>query len=324
MSKYLEYMRQARRKQLRLTLAEELEIIKIYENAADNIKKRLRTNKNELSNALLNDITKELNDEITKVRQRLRERIRKDMVEIAYLPLEAQNEWFEDVLKTINYEWKWNFRRAFSQIPTQVVELLVSSKYYSDGLTLSERIWNLSYKNIDDIDKIIKVAISEKATPQELAKYLEEYINPNKILKTKTRIPGINKNIAYQAQRLARTSMAHAFNESTIQSSDAIEPFRKGWKWNLSPNHYERMRKFGKSGDICDEEWASHNEGYGKGVYTNKEDIPIDHPNGLCYITVEVVSIQEAGQRLRRWLKGENDVELDDWYKKWENEIINS
>lgn len=326
MSRYNDLIKKARRKQFELSLEQEYEIIKIYEEAADNISNRIKTTNNRLNKYILKGIRKEIDEELRYLRNRLYKNIKSGMNKTAALPIEAQFKWLESVITDIDIDLDMRFHKSFSIISNNVVQLLTSNEYYSDRLTLDDRLWNLISKNSSDIDKLYKQSIAEQLSVRELSERLEQYVNPRKILKTKTKIKGLNNKVAYQAIRLARTSGAHAFNEATIQSANYMDPFIKGVKWNLSKNHYERMRRFSKAGsDICDKEYASHDEGIGKGVYSTEkpENIPVDHPNGLCYLTTVVVSVKETGERLKSWRNGSPDYKMDLWYQKWQEEIIN-
>lgn len=85
---------------------------------------------------------------------------------------------------------------------------------YDDGKSLSDRIWEKSKKNCDDIKTLISSNIAKGANSRELAKKLDNYVNPTQMTKASTIVSGMDRNISYQAQRLARTSLTHIANET--------------------------------------------------------------------------------------------------------------
>lgn len=84
------------------------------------------------------------------------------------------------------------------------------------------------------------------------------------------------RKIAYDARRIARTEVAHAYHEADRAMSER-SPIVKGMQWNLSPRHPEP--------DICDV-YAKHDfHGMGPGVYPPEYLPPLPHPHDLCFMT---------------------------------------
>lgn len=84
------------------------------------------------------------------------------------------------------------------------------------------------------------------------------------------------RKIAYDARRIARTEVAHAYHESDRTMSEK-SPIVKGIQWNLSPRHPKP--------DICDV-YAKHDfHGMGPGVYPPEYLPPLPHPHDLCFMT---------------------------------------
>lgn len=54
----------------------------------------------------------------------------------------------------------------------------------------------------------------------------------------------------------------------------------EGIKWNLSAAYGSKMPYC----DICDEYATQNYYGLGQGVF-NKSDLPLQHPNCICYMT---------------------------------------
>lgn len=304
MSEYSQRVLQSRKEFIKLVAEQEEEILKIYEEASRQILKELsKVRGDSLSARYLLSLEKsikrykrELNNALSKS---IKDGIKASSeiastVPLAYMQAIAPNP-----------KLKQSFVSMFSNLSNDVVKQLVKGNYYADGKTLDQRIWNLTLSNAKDIDMLIKTNIAKGVNAGKLAKELEEYINPNKVLNTKTRVPGIKKDIAYQAQRLARTSLTHANTESYISSCSA-NPFAEGLKWNLSNSHYSRqVKRFGK--DICDE--------YAGKIFP-ADKVPLQHCNCLCYFTMETMPIGDARKELISWLNGDFNDKLDKWYNE--------
>ncbi len=84
------------------------------------------------------------------------------------------------------------------------------------------------------------------------------------------------RKIAYDARRIARTEVAHAFHEAD-RAVSARSPVVKGIQWNLSPRHPEP--------DICDVYALTDFHGMGPGVYPPEYLPPLPHPHDLCFMT---------------------------------------
>ncbi|MCH3962984.1 MAG: hypothetical protein LKE46_01800 [Clostridium sp.] len=181
-------------------------------------------------------------------------------------------------------------KRTITKVSSNAVKQLISGSYYKDGKTLSKRLWNITGDNGSKIDKIIKTNIAKGANVKELAAELDKYVNPKNRITAKSFKAGITNKVSYQAQRLARTSITHAQTETLIQNA-IRNPFCKGLKWNLSPSHFMRMH--GRR-DICDE--------YNRKVFA-PEDLPLQHPNCLCYMTEVIEELDKCVETMKDWSK---------------------
>lgn len=298
-------------------MEQEKELLSIYEEAAKQVAYKLsKANPGGLTARYLSELDKTINQYISELRNNLTETIKDGIeassqiasaVQLGYLNSIAPRE---DILATFN--------KMFTQLPTSIVKQLINGSYYADGKTLSNRIWDLTSKNASDIDRLIKINVAKGVNARELAKQLEAYINPTKKIDAKTLEAGMSKDISYQAQRLARTSLTHAHNETYIQGSK-MNPFCKGLKWNLSPSHYERqVEKWGQ--DICDEYATRDSYSRGQGVYP-ADKYPVAHPNCLCYPTQEIVPVEKAREEIIKWLNGGSNTLLDRWSDKYGDEF---
>lgn len=309
MNLYQQKVLEGRKKFLNLAVRKEKEILSIYEEAAKDISERLSKAKaGSLNQRYLTELQKSVKQYTKELRQELSKAIGEGLKASSEIASNVQLSYFESM--DLEEDLLSTFKKMFTQLPIKVVDTMVNGNYYKDGLTLNQRIWNITKRNGKDIDRIINVNIAQGRSAGELAKQLDEYINPNKILNQRTRIPGINKSISYNSARLARTSMTHANTESYIQGS-YMNPFCTGLKWNLSSSHYSRqIAKLGP--DICDD--------YAGKIF-KPDEYPVAHPNCLCYSTQEVEDTDKARDELIRWVKGENNSKLDKWLYEYGEEF---
>ena len=161
--------------------------------------------------------------------------------------------------------------------------------------------------------------IAEKKSVAELAADLEQYVKaPAKRDFDWGKVyPSLSgKKVDFNAQRLARTSINHAYFLDNVKVCTE-NPFVESMHWDLSNAHDERqVIPFGP--DECDE-YAEHDEGLGLGNF-KPEEIPVPHPQCLCVQWAVIPdSLEDIGARIGAWASGEPDELLDEWYDKYGN-----
>lgn len=305
MNEYKKRILEARKEFINLNFNQEKELFDIY-NAAGNklIDKILnmtdsRTKNHEIERykiineyraELYNNLNKTISNNITKSSD-----IQKG-VQLSFVDMISPDMKTNQALK-----------RSITKVSSDTVKQLIAGEYYKDGKTLSKRIWNLTGNNGTKIDAIIKDNIAKGSNVRELAKELEQYVNPKRRINTKTFADGIGgDSISYQARRLARTSITHAQTETMIQNAKK-NPFCKGLKWNLSASHSIRMH--GKR-DVCD----NYN-----GKTFKPEEVPLQHANCLCYFTEVLEDFNKCIESMKEWSKGKKNPNIDEWVKDGED-----
>lgn len=189
---------------------------------------------------------------------------------------------------------------GYYNLPTEIVNRVALGKLYEEGWSLSKIIWKQGRKISKDINSIIAKGIAQNESSYEIAKNLEKYVNPSSVKPwdwSKV-YPGTNKKIDYNAQRLARTMVSHAYEQSIIVTTKD-NPFVKGIRWLTSNSH--------RTCEIC---VSRDNKIY------KPEELPLDHPNGMC--TFEPViedDMVEISNRIADWANGKYDYELDKYSK---------
>lgn len=189
---------------------------------------------------------------------------------------------------------------AYSHVPKGIVESLVSGNLYKGDWSLSKAIYTDVSKVQKDISTVVAQGLAANKSAYEIAKDLEMYVDPKakKPWDWGKVYPGTRKQIDYNAQRLARTMTAHAYEQSLLVVTQP-NPFVTGIKWRSAMIH-------GRTCEICRER---------NGKVYPKDELPLDHPNGLCTFLAEVPdSLENIADELADWVEGKESPALDGWY----------
>lgn len=188
---------------------------------------------------------------------------------------------------------------ALSYIPNDTVTRLVTGQIYEGGWNLSKAIWGDQQKTLQDIYTIIAKGTAEQLSVYEIAKELEKYVDPTKALAWNYKASDgawiYKKQVDYNAQRLARTLVQHAYQQSAV-SAAKVNPFVKGFIWRASG---------ARVCPLCDEM---------DGSYFEKSAVPFDHPNGMC--SLEPVTDPDIEDKLAAWVKDEGSFPEIDAFAK--------
>ena len=265
MNMYEQVTRDIRKKVSKLTLEQQKHLNKLYEDAIKGLAETAKnSSRKTLSNRWVTDYRKELMRVRKELRDEIRKQIKSSIVESAKLGSEGQQIIFAEMFKMADIELKASFTSMFSKVNDDVVKDIISGNLYKDNKTLSGRIWTFSKDLEKDIQYTINQALLEKKSAIELAKDLEEFVKGSAKRSSDWGkcYPALKyKNVDYNAQRLARTSINHSYQNSTVQASTR-NPFVEGIQWESALIH-------GRTCKLCEDR---HGE-----VYLVK-DVPLDHP----------------------------------------------
>lgn len=281
-----------------LTKGQKNKVKKLYEQAMKNLEKEFK-NVEQMSDSAtkslkqkqLNSLQKAMEKEYNKVTEQLEKEIKDQMEEVSKKVFEPTF----DFAKAIGLQTSTDF----ADVPTKIVSDILNGKVYSGDWSLSKAIWGDNKKVLKDIDQIIAIGVAENKSAYDIAKDLEKYVDPSakKPWDWGKVYPGSNKTIDYNAQRLARTLVNHAYQQSVIINAKN-NPFVKGVKWISS--HDDRVCELCKKRD---------------GQIYDPDDVPLDHPNGRCTLVNVTESSTEIADRLADWVKGKTDKSLDNYAK---------
>lgn len=189
---------------------------------------------------------------------------------------------------------------SYSFVPKDIVNALVTGQVYGGEWSLSGAIWSDIQKKQSDIGKVIAEGLAANKSAYDIAKDLETYVDPKakKEWDWSKVYPGTSKKVDYNAQRLARTMISHAYQQS-LERVCKNNPFVDGFVWQSA--HSSRVCP------IC----AARD-----GQFFKKGELPLDHPNGMCTFIASIQgSMNDVADRLGDWVQGKSDPELDKWYE---------
>lgn len=284
------------------------EIAKLYEDWADEIGERAKyySHKSNASAPLSERYYKELQKQIKQtsheVSNEVYSKIKKNMYTIADAVVADNIKWLESFGFSAE-----GLNAAFSYVPDEVVRNLITGQIYDSGWSLSARIWGDNEQTLKDIYQVMARGIAENKPIYEIAKNLESYVRPsaklpwNPILAMKNTKTGeieykriYKKQVDYNAQRLARTLAQHSYQQSFIATTQK-NPFITEYIWHSNGS---------RPCELCQSR---------DGVHFAKDELPMDHPNGMC--TMEPTVAEDMIDQLADWFNSPDGTypEIDEF-----------
>lgn len=269
-----------------------------YKAAARDVKQQLDTLKminpsDSLKKVYLDNLTRDINKSIDSLNRVVQNTIQDAGIKAGNIAVDAGNSLMKQAGLTIT--------GAYSYVPRQEVFNIVSGKLYGQGWNLSQAIWKSGSKMKSDIEKVVGVGLAGNKPIKDIADDLVKYVDPtarkpwdwNKVY------PGTATQVDYNAQRLARTMIQHSFQRSLVQSQ-RYNPFCNGIIWYSVGIH-------GRTCELCLER---------DGQVFPVKDLPLDHPNGLCYFEPALWKMNDIADRLGDWVNGKEDAAIETYITK--------
>lgn len=261
------------------------EIAALYENWADEIGERTKfySHKSNASAPVSERYYRELQKQLRQTSQEVSNEIYKKIKSNIYT--------VADAVVSDNVKWLESFgfssdglNAAFSYVPHEIVQNLVTGQIYDNGWSLSSRIWGDNEQTLKDIYQVMAKGLAENKPIYQIAKDLEKYVRPSAQLPWNLRaadgVKIYKKQVDYNAQRLARTLVQHGYQQSFIATTQK-NPFITEYIWRSNGSR------------VCDLCKARD------GVHYKKTELPMDHPNGMC--TMEPVVADDMTDQLADW-----------------------
>lgn len=283
--------------------SQQKEIVKLYEDWADEIGERAKyySHKSNVSAPVSERYYKELQKQLRATSQQVSNEVYKKIKGNIYL--------ISDAVVKDNIDWLASFgfsmeglNAAFSYVPDEIVRSLITGQIYESGWSLSQRIWSDNEKTLKDIYQVMAKGLAENKPIYEIAKDLEAYVRPGvRLLWNLTALDGVRifkKQVDYNAQRLARTLVQHGYQQSFVAVTKN-NPFITEYVWRSDGS---RVCELCKARD---------------GQHYKKDELPLDHPNGMC--TMESVVVKNMVDQLAGWFNSPDGTypEIDAFAKNF-------
>lgn len=218
-----------------------------------------------------------------------------------------------NVVQRVNRQWlaslgftPESIDRKFSAVKDMAIRNILTGNLYQNGHNLSQRVWKITDANLKDMYNIIARGIAENQSVYDIAKLLEKYVNPDARFPWRvsqwtngTRpVTGIihNGKVDYNAQRLARTMIQHAYQQ-TLVGLTRDNPFVRGYIWRADGNH---------PCSLCIDR---------DGTRYSADNVPLDHPNGQCTIEVDIDQVEVVQRMADYTLSPEEYQDMLEFFK---------
>lgn len=279
-----------------LTKQQEDEISLLYRRVYLNVRKQMLaipkdgTTSQKIQRQYLDKLHKQLDESYKSLGIGLEKKLKKEAEKAAKGVVEDA--------KAFTKKAGFSIEGAFSKVPRDIINSIVTGQVYAGNWSLSSSIWFDIHKHQSDINRVIAEGLAANKSAYDIAKDLELYVDPKakKPWDWSKAYPGTSKKIDYNAQRLSRTMISHAYQQS-LERVCKNNPFVNGFIWQAA--HSSRVCP------ICAER---------DGKFFSKDELPLDHPNGMCTFIVSTIgSLEDVAERLGDWVQGKEDPELDKW-----------
>lgn len=277
------------------------EIAALYEEWADEIGERAEyySHKSNPSAAVserqMRELQKMLRATSEDISNEVYHKIKKNMYIISDAVIASNVKW----LASFGFNEK-GLNAAFNYVPDQIVRNLITGQIYDSGWSLSKRIWSDNELALKDIYRVVARGMAQNKPIYEIAKDLEAYVRPNARLPWNLRMSDgrkiYKKQVDYNAQRLARTLVQHSYQQSFVAVTKK-NPFITDYIWHSNGS---RVCDLCKSRD---------------GVHFKKDELPMDHPNGMC--VMEPAVVDNMVDQLANWFNSPDGTypEIDEFAK---------
>lgn len=315
----------------KVTAERERKLYQSFENMRKQIDEQIQTmNFSTVSERVkrqqLEEIRNKLQEQLQSHYNALESGLKDDMVSVGQSVLKESESFYTSLNMPIGM--------SITSFPVEIMNNVVNGSVYDEKWYLSRALWGDYTEKLDQINEVISNGIGLNLSSFEIAKQLEQYVDPAAMHPSKTIVTHCLQDLVsgklysmdyvkrhpekdwsgfkeknsyfrygkvdYNAQRLARTLINHAYQQNVVRQAKT-NPFATGVKWEASGG--ERMC------EICEER---------DGKIFPVDDVPLDHPNGMCTFSVVTdLNMMEMSDVLADFVNGEPtdyDDKLYDWY----------
>lgn len=286
-----------------LTKKQQQQIIQVYKKAyMDTINRGIKNayGDNKAVKNLTAAYSQQIYDELLKVVMKYNSKVAKDLSDI--------NKQMMQLLMGDGYQQiKEQVDKLVDIVNADTVEQLIRGKLYEDRKGLNKRLWSCTNTSGEKIEDAVASCMAEGMSAADMAENLKQFAMGGHHTWSRNKIREklgsgyarkYSSGLDYESLRLARTTITHQAQIETINTRK-VNPYMGGVKWHS--NH-----EAGRTCDLC-------NSRDGHIFIVDKEDIPLDHPNGACWlepvwmINGKEATPEEIAKDMRAWANGEKN-----------------
>ena len=287
-----------------LLVRQQNEIIKVYQKAyLDIIDKGLKKaggdpkKLDKLTKSYVMQIYDELEDLLTKYNRDISD-------EIYNLQRQIMYSYFDPSFQ----EFRAKVDKLVDITNRKVINQMIQGNIYHDGKGLSDRIWDTAKTSGNKMSIAINSCIAQGMGAADMSQNLKEFAMGGHHTWSRNKIreklgDGYARKygsggLDYEALRLARTTLTHQAQISVINSSK-VNPYMDAVIWHSD-------HQAGRTCQQCIDR-------DGTKYYLNKQSVPLDHPNGMCWLEPAYsMTPEEIAKDMKAWAAGEKNSGLMD------------
>ena len=298
--------RRARQELEKLTEEQQYKLYQVYKSAGRNLAAGYRQAKSgTATKALYASYTQKIAEETEQI-------IKEYAIKFGDLPIQVESLIMNEAFLRAGLDTSLagdTFKNLVGKLGMESAKNVIGGGIYQDGVGLSARVWQASAMASNRIQAVVAAGLAQDMSAVKLSKLLQDYVDPTaRKTWSNDKIKELlgdgyaawNKNLEYNALRLARTTLAHTATMS-MRQAQKVNPYAKKIMWHS-------VHAAGRTCSICEEM---------DGQIYDTDKCPFDHPNGMCYQTHEFdKSLDEIADELAAWCKGEPNEMLDEWWAR--------
>lgn len=286
-----------------LTKKQQQQIIQVYKKAyMDTINRGIKNAYGD-SKAVKNltaAYSQQIYDELLKVVMKYNSKVATDLADI--------NKQMMQLLMGDGYKQiKDQVDKLVDIVNADTVEQVIRGKLYEDRKGLDKRLWSCTNTSGEKIEDAVASCMAEGMSAADMAENLKQFAMGGHHTWSRNKIREklgsgyarkYSGGLDYESLRLARTTITHQAQVETINTK-RVNPYMGGVQWHS--NH-----EAGRTCDAC-------NALDGRLFIIDKEDIPLDHPNGACWlepvwmINGKKATPEDIAKDMRAWANGEKN-----------------
>lgn len=295
LTEYEKIIRHVQKQRIKITNQQRIEIAKIFDDVADDFGAMLK-NGNVYSYRVA-DITaysKYLKKQSRYIFSDVKKSVITGINDVSRAVTQGQIDFWGNI-DTRLYD---KVADSLSEVSTNVVSEIVTGSLYKGRKGLDKSIWRARKTYEHDIDYVVNRGITQRKSALEIAYDLQKYVKASerKPFEWRKAYPNSSAVVDYNAQRLARTSCTHAY-QLAFQRSTHDNPFVEAYEWHSSNSSRTCQLCVDRDGQIY-----------------SKDDIPLDHPNGMCQVTAVIPkSYDDIADEIADYVNGGYNPGLNKW-----------